>query len=393
MELEGRARPLLMLKEWLELESSAELSRDGFGCYPRRQLAAELRGGGGGSGRRRNGAVIERVSAAVRAALLIRPSSSAREGGEAALSKSFSRRLGRGFWRKRRGEGDEVNSRVDSCSAAAVSGRDDGSSSAMSPRRRSWEGRHAGGVAGRQSHETQKQVASKMDCEATCHLDEELEQGQRRSPVSVMDFLSQDEEDDDGEVEDGNGNSEYDDVDDSIASPTFQQSLSNIRRVGQQLLQKIRQFEQLAELDASDVDDATLAKEDVVCHVADSDSMEDDTEEAFVQDLVDILEANSPGSTRCFQKLLVDFFYDGLPPWQGERLDGPDRAKLLLEIAKAWLDDQDFSSRFDGKAEVEEIERIGRWRCFKEVGQELLAVDLEGEIFWSLVAEMVGELG
>jgi hypothetical protein len=68
-----------------------------------------------------------------------------------------------------------------------------------------------------------------MDCEATCHLDEELEQGQRRSPVSVMDFLSQDEEDDDGEVEDGNGNSEYDDVDDSIASPTFQQSLSNIR--------------------------------------------------------------------------------------------------------------------------------------------------------------------
>uniref|UniRef100_A0A0E0KU57 DUF4378 domain-containing protein n=1 Tax=Oryza punctata TaxID=4537 RepID=A0A0E0KU57_ORYPU len=389
MELEGRARPLLMLKEWLELESSAELSRDGFGCYPRRQLAAELRGGG--SGRRRNGAVIERVSAAVRAGLLFWPSS-AREGGEAALSKSFSWRLRRGFWRKRRGEGEEVNSRADSCYAAAVSGRDDGSSPAMSPKRRSWEGGHAGGVAGRESHETQEQVA-RMGCETTCHLDEELEQGQRRSPVSVMDFLSQDEEDDDGEVEDGNGNSEYDDGDDSIASPTFQQSLANIRRVGQQLLQKIRQFEQLAELDASEVDDATIAKKGVDCHVADSDSMEDDTEEAFVQDLVDLLEANSPGSTRCFQKLLVDFFYDGLPPWQGERLNGPDRAKLLLEIAKAWLDGQDFSSRLDGKSEVEEIERLGRWRCFKEDEQELVAVDLEGEIFCSLVAEMVGELG
>ncbi|KAL5214584.1 hypothetical protein ABZP36_003736 [Zizania latifolia] len=221
MELEGRAKPLLMLKEWLELESIAELSRYGFGCYPR-HLAAELRGG---SGRRRNGAVIERVSAAVRAALF-RPS--AREG-ETALSKSFSRRLRRGFWKRRRGEGEEVDRRVDSCSAAAVSGRKDGSSSspAMSPRRKSWDGGHAGGVGGRRSHESQ---VVRMGCETTCHLDEELEQEQRLSPVSVMDFLSQDE-DDDGEVEDGSGgDSEYDDDgDDLVASPTFQQSLANIR--------------------------------------------------------------------------------------------------------------------------------------------------------------------
>ncbi|XP_015691859.1 uncharacterized protein LOC107304062 isoform X1 [Oryza brachyantha] len=389
VELEGTARPppLLMLKEWMELESSAELSRDGFGwCYPR-QLAAELRGG---SGRRRNGAVIERVSAAVRAALF--PPPSAREGGESALSKTFSRRLKRGFWKKRKGEGEEGSSRVESCAAAAVSGRDDGSSPAMSPRRRSWEGGHAGGVGARLGHqETQKQIV-RMECETTCRLDEELEEGQRLSPVSVMDFLSQDDEDD-GEVEEGNSNSDYDDGDGDIASPTFQQSLANIRRVSQQLLQKIRQFEQLAELDASDLDDATTAKEDVLCEAADSDSVDDDIEEAFVQDLLDLLEASSPGSTRSFQKLLVDFFYDGLPPRKGERLDGPDRARLLLETAKAWLDGQDFSARLDRKAEVEEIERLGRWRCFKEDEQGLVTVDLEDEIFSSLIAELVRELG
>uniref|UniRef100_A0A0D9W8E4 DUF4378 domain-containing protein n=1 Tax=Leersia perrieri TaxID=77586 RepID=A0A0D9W8E4_9ORYZ len=386
----GRPRPpLLMLKEWLELESIAELSRDGFGCYPRRQLAADqLRGSG--SGRGWNGAVIERVSAAVRAALF---PPSARQGGGAALSKSLSRKLiRRGFWKKRKGEGEEeVNIRVESCSAAAVSGREDESSPAMSlsPRRRSWDGGHAGG-GGRRSHEIQ---VVRLECETTCHLREELEQGERLSPVSVMDFLSQDE--DDCGVEDCNGESEFDDGDDLIVSPTFQQSLANIRRASQQLLQKIRQFEQLAELDASDVDESTMAKEDGVCYMTNSDSMEDDVdvEEAFVQDLLDLLEASSPGSTRCFKKLLVDFFFDGLLPWKGERLDDPDRAKLLLETAKAWLDDQDFSSRLDAKAEIEEIERLVRWRCFKDYEQELVAVDLEGEIFWSLIAELVGDLG
>lgn len=64
-----------------------------------------------------------------------------------------------------------------------------------------------------------------MGCETTRRLNEEQEQQQRLSPVSVMDFLSQDE--DDGEDADLNGDSE-DDGDDEIASPTFQQSLANI---------------------------------------------------------------------------------------------------------------------------------------------------------------------
>lgn len=155
MELEARPRQPLMLKEWLELETSAELSRDGFGgCYPR-HLAAELRSA---SARRRNGGdVIARVSDAVRAALLLRAPPSGDAG--ALLPRSLSRRLRAGFgWKKRKGERDEVDldRRVPSCSAAVACGwRRDGTSSppVMSPRRASVD--CSSGLGSRRSHEAE----------------------------------------------------------------------------------------------------------------------------------------------------------------------------------------------------------------------------------------------
>ena len=141
MELEGRPKPALMLKEWLELEFIAELSRGGFGCYPRHPVA-EL------GATRQSGDVIARVSAAVRAALF-------RPAGREAISGNSPRRLRMGFWKKSRG--DEV---VDSFSASTTaSARRDGPSPAKSPRRRSWgrvQSRVVGaGAAGRRSHETE----------------------------------------------------------------------------------------------------------------------------------------------------------------------------------------------------------------------------------------------
>ena len=56
-------------------------------------------------------------------------------------------------------------------------------------------------------------------------MEQERERKQRLSPVSVMDFLSQDEDDDGNEDENGDGV----DGDDETASPTFQQSIANIR--------------------------------------------------------------------------------------------------------------------------------------------------------------------
>jgi hypothetical protein len=65
-----------------------------------------------------------------------------------------------------------------------------------------------------------------FECETACRLDEEREREQRLSPVSVMDFLSQDGEDDDDCNDNGGGDSRSED---DGASPTFEQSLANIR--------------------------------------------------------------------------------------------------------------------------------------------------------------------
>jgi hypothetical protein len=272
MDTESELRPKqpLMLKEWLELESSAELSRDGFGCYPR-HLAAEFWNAGG---RRRNGDVIFRVSTAVRAALL--RTTSVIDGEAGALTRSFSKRLRVGLWKKQRGEREEMDRRrVPSCSATVASGRrDDSSSPAMSPRRVSWEGRRTstvdGGVAlgSRRSQEAEavrndhsfflflfeqrempllslasdrntclmvnsrflwltnkgKNVAGSK-CETARRLDVDREQEQRLSPVSVMDFPGPNEEDDNNEIDGSNGHGE----DDVAMSPTFARSMKNTR--------------------------------------------------------------------------------------------------------------------------------------------------------------------
>ncbi|PUZ48530.1 hypothetical protein GQ55_7G251800 [Panicum hallii var. hallii] len=391
-ELEERPGPqALMLKEWLELESSAELSRDGFGCYPR-HLAAELRNA---SGRRRNGDVIARFSAAVRAALALPRAPAGREGEAAAAlprTRSLSRRLRVGFWKKRRGEAEETDRPVGSCSAtAARSGRNAPPSPAMSPRRMSWEGRQARGdgaghlSGGRRSHE--KMVAG-CECETTCRLDEAREREQRLSPVSVMDFLSQDGDD-----------GHDDDCNDRGGSPTFERSLASIRRASQQLLQRVRRFEQLEELDTSDVDDAATTAEDTAssCHVEELDPTEEDDEvgHAQEQDPTEDDEAGSPRAAHCFKKLLKDFFREGLSssPCHDGRPDDPEEVeRSLLETARAWVDGRHRAPVPDGKAEVEEIERLGRWRRFGEEGRELLGCDVEGGIFWSLVEELVDDL-
>ncbi|KAJ1272492.1 hypothetical protein BS78_06G205800 [Paspalum vaginatum] len=387
MELEWRPGQPLMLKEWLELESSAELSRDGFGCYPR-QLAAELRSRSASCRQRgRNGHVVARVSAAVRAALSL-PTPSTRQAEAAALTRSLSRTLRVvGFWKRRKGQ-------VDSCSAtAATSGGQDGTPSPA--RTRGWESsRQAGGAGlggGRRSHDETVKVEGCDECEAACRLDEEArEQEQRLSPVSVMDFLSQDGDDDDcsGHNDDGG------------TSPTFERSLAYIRRASQELRQRIRRFEQLAELDTSDVDDATTAAEDTSCHAGNElDSADDADEDAGcgpAQDLPvpGLPDASSPCAAHRFKKLLEDFFGEGLTASHaGGPDDYPGVEEALLETAKAWLDGRRRALRSDnGKAEVEEMERLGRWRCFGEDEREPLSSDVEDSIFWSLVEELVEEL-
>lgn len=276
-----------------------------------------------------------------------------------------------GFWKKPMRD-EVVDRRSRSCSASTTSsGRRDNQASAKSSRRRSWE-RVLSGGAGRRNHETE--VAK---IKATRHLDQEQERKQRLSPVSVMDFLSQDEDD-------GGGGEDDDGGEDETASPTFQRSIASIRRASNQLLQKIRQFEQLAEQDISDVDDATTTTEDINCHV-DIEST-DDSEGAPTQSLLDLLEESSSGSTRCVKKLLIDFFHDEKKP------NGASQQKSVLETAQAWLDGQSYSLKPIWTVVKTEIKSLEQWRCLREDEQKRLTIDLEREIFSSLVEELADEL-
>jgi hypothetical protein len=133
------------------------------------------------------------------------------------------------------------------------------------------------------------------------------------------------------------------------------------------------------------VDDAATTAEDTEssCHVEELDPTEEDD------------EAGSPRAAHCFKKLLKDFFREGLSssPCHDGRPDDPEEVeRSLLETARAWVDGRHRAPVPDGKAEVEEIERLGRWRRFGEEGRELLGCDVEGGIFWSLVEELVDDL-
>lgn len=149
------------------------------------------------------------------------------------------------------------------------------------------------------------------------------------------------------------------------------------------------------------MDDATTTGDDTSYHAGELDSAGDDEEDAECgpaqPHLPGLSEASSPCATaHCFKKLLEDFFREGLSSscHAGGGSDDPDLEMSLLETAKAWLDGRHCCAalRSDHKAEVEEIERLGRWRCFREDERELVGCDVEGGIFCYLMEELVEEL-
>ena len=149
------------------------------------------------------------------------------------------------------------------------------------------------------------------------------------------------------------------------------------------------------------MDDATTTADDTSCHVGELDSAEDDEDAGYgpvQRHLPGLAEASSLCAAHCFKKLLEDSFREGLSSCHagGRGPDGSDLETSLLETAKAWLDGRHYCAalRSDHKAEVEveEIERLGRWRCFREDERELLSSYVEGGIFCYLTEELVEEM-
>ncbi|XP_020683569.1 uncharacterized protein LOC110100415 isoform X1 [Dendrobium catenatum] len=223
-----------------------------------------------------------------------------------------------------------------------------------------------------------------------CPFEEEKEQ---LSPVSVMDFPYQDEDEDEAVVEQP-----------SAISPCFEQSLINIERTKNQLLQMIRRFETLANLEPVDLDHSfacTEASAKTTVHV-ETDEEEDGNENearrrrrrrtalAFLRRITD-----NSSLPPCGEKLLFDFFVEGLS-FDEDCRRGKKRGcagnEDLLQLASDWVAGGGSVTEKDGDVAVREMERCGKgWNCFDEE-EETVAVEMTGGVVAWLMDELVDDL-
>ncbi|OAY77986.1 hypothetical protein ACMD2_17203 [Ananas comosus] len=149
-----------------------------------------------------------------------------------------------------------------------------------------------------------------------------------------------------------------------------------------QLLQKIRRFESLADLDPVDLESRFAASDE-----EGETDVGSPTGSRTARGLLALLEAATGGAHHgSFEKLLLDFFAEGLSHVDSATTDS---SAELLEYAREWTIDG--ARRFcweEKQLEISEMERNGRWRCFGEEKVQLSA-HLERAIFDSLVEEFV----
>ncbi|KAM0946775.1 hypothetical protein DsansV1_C08g0079101 [Dioscorea sansibarensis] len=211
-----------------------------------------------------------------------------------------------------------------------------------------------------------------MDKQECCfHSSEDESEKEQLSPVSVMDFpYDQDEEEE---------STSYD----------FQQSLANIEMSKHQLLQKIRRFECIAELEPLDLD--PLFEDEQVAN-------EDDEVLTRALELVKQLKDISVTTVNDnIEKILLDFFTDGICSMRNDVISNNDhyqkKEQLLLKEGINWLNQVEYSvGEYDlSVAYLKEMEKNGRWRCFKDDETEV-GMDLELDVMESLLDELVLDL-
>ncbi|KAJ8513271.1 hypothetical protein OPV22_003705 [Ensete ventricosum] len=372
-----------------------------------------------------------------------------RSGQEGLLSRSFSRRLRGSFWRKtaaaeevenrvrvkdivrlrsleEEANGDEQRSfgfpspTISSCSSwseldsygsdflpstASTDASDDippagadttedenKGSPRASPRRSPRACRKTTGEGFAASHRLAPKVTeSEGTGSPQCHLEEEAEQQQQLSPVSVMDFPSQEEDD--------------------PASRSFRHNLAKLERTKLQQLKKIGRFESYVDMSPVDLD-RRFSSSDEQLPGHGEEGEEGASRERKAWGLLGQLKISCHADLqeRSTEKLLVDFFIQRLSSFEddGDNLDRPLRRRqrcwtcavrrepaaedAVLNTARDWIEGARSGDLDDyhGEATLREMERDGRWRSFEgEEGE--LGVDLERLVLGSLMEEVLEE--
>ncbi|GFZ02475.1 hypothetical protein Acr_15g0010830 [Actinidia rufa] len=218
-------------------------------------------------------------------------------------------------------------------------------------------------------------------------LEEEEEEKEQFSPVSVLDPPFEDDgdgnNDGDGEDEDGDG---YDDIECSYAI---------VQRAKHQLLQNIRRFEKLAELDPIELEKRMLEEQD------ENDDLDEEEEREETESRSLCREGNIDGYVREVLNLL-GFRLDKLPEdmtrlvldlISEEKRDRDDIemvAKRVCERLDSWKEVK--SNTIDMMVELNFRGEIDGWKRSDKEQVDKTAVEIEVAILGLLLEELSGEM-
>ncbi|KAK9198569.1 hypothetical protein WN944_013755 [Citrus x changshan-huyou] len=202
------------------------------------------------------------------------------------------------------------------------------------------------------------------------------EEKEQFSPVSVLDCPFEDEKD--------------------INSPPFDHRLAGMEGTKQKLMQKLRRFESLAQLEPIDLEKriASFQLDDKFLESSSTQSFENETAKK-VQELLKLMKSTSPSNSYNMCKaedLLSDFFREKL---------AENKAKTerdLLREAEDWINGQPqellqgWEVKDGRKAYVNDMEKNGRWSDVNEEEKQEVGLALELEIFNRLMDEFVLDL-
>ncbi|XP_059661705.1 uncharacterized protein LOC132307851 [Cornus florida] len=221
------------------------------------------------------------------------------------------------------------------------------------------------------------------------------EEKEQFSPVSVLDFPFDEEEE---------------------ASSPFQSRLARMEGTKQKLMQKIRRFESLAQLEPVDLEkrialsesnDESLESPMQPCSVsvqynitADKEEEESKTEKAL--EFLNLLKMTIPSNSFKFNadNLLLDFFRESLTATHARSNVGKGGEQFEYEqvnVANDWINGQprelllEWEVQKNRQACIRDMEEEGRWRMLDEDKEEV-ALGLEDQVFASLIDELLIDL-
>ncbi|XP_042392053.1 uncharacterized protein LOC121983160 isoform X1 [Zingiber officinale] len=345
----------LMLKHFLELDCDtvprlldAELQR-GRSQLPR--TCSE-------SARSRISSVIKMLPFAITAGWL--------------LSRSLSKRMRIDFWRNRGKSSLEAEAvdgeRLRSCSLPLPPGVSRCSSWSFmsdsgfnSDETKNGSGRKAAGddVSDAATKKATRDGEGKESAESHSSSEEEKEQ---LSPVSVIEFPSEGEED--------------------ALSPSFRHILLKLRRKKRQLLRRIGRFGRLAEPTRINLDRCFASCNDEVM-----------TARRLLRHFTSICHVSSLDAS--LEKLLLDFFVHSLTVRQRKaaKTEEDEEARRLILAAREWMEGRwSGADDYHGEGTVREMEEGENGWMKQQAAAEEVAVDLEGLLFGLLMQELMVDL-